>query len=105
MVLTNSQVKSFFEEATQMAIPNATVTCLGRKGISLPEDLSKVTSETMKKIVSNLREETTDYVLGAKSRRWLLVAADAIRYYEETGRELTAEILQWIPVIKYLESQ
>ena len=105
MVLTKSQVKSFFEDATQMAILNATVTCLGSEGILRPEDLSEVTGDTMKQIVADLRADTTDYVLWAKSHRQILVAADEIRYYKETRRALTAENIQWIPVIKSFESQ
>ena len=58
MVLTNSQVKSFFEDSTQMAILNATVARLGSEGISRPDVLSEVTGETMKIVVANLRADT-----------------------------------------------
>ena len=105
MVLKNSQVNSFFEDTTQMAIPNMTVTRLGSEEISRPDELSEVRGEMIKQIVANLRADTTDYVLGEKSHRRLLVAADAIRYYKETGWALTAENLQWVPVIKSFKSQ
>ena len=104
MVLTNSQVKSFFEDATQMAIPNATMTRLGNEGISRPDDLEKVTNETMKQIVTNLRAEDMNYIFRVNSHRQILVVSDAIQYYEETGRVLTAGNLQWNPVLKSFES-
>ena len=67
--------------------------------------MAKVTSKTTKQIVANLRADVTNYILGVTSHRLILVASDAIRYYEETGRTLKAENLQWNPVLKSFESQ
>ena len=39
MALSDAQMRSFFEDATQMAIPRATVTQLQNEGITTVEDL------------------------------------------------------------------
>ena len=41
MVLTKAQTTAFFENATQMAIPHATVVKLNQEGISDVSDLSE----------------------------------------------------------------
>ena len=44
------------------------------------------------------------YVFGAVSQLKLLIACEAIRYYEMVGRELTLGIMAW-PVLKNFELQ
>ena len=36
-------------------------------------------------------------ILGAKSLRQLIVASHAVRYYNTTGRPLTAALMRWNP--------
>ena len=88
MPLTNAQTTAFFENATQMAIPRATVQQMANEGISAVADLSEFTKESIDKLATSLRKTprpapaTGNFILGAKSQKRLTVAADAVRYYE-----------------------
>ena len=55
MVLTAAQTTVFFENADQMAIPNATVLQLVAEGINTVDDLSEFDKDTIQQIASNLR--------------------------------------------------
>jgi predicted RecB family nuclease len=55
MVLMAAQTTAFFEQATQMAIPNATVMQLVAKGINTVDDLAEFNKDTIGQIASNLR--------------------------------------------------
>jgi hypothetical protein len=48
---------------------------------------------------------TPPFIFGAKSQKRLLAACDIVRYYEETGRPLTAANIQWNTVIKNFGEQ
>jgi hypothetical protein len=48
---------------------------------------------------------TPPFVFGSKSQQRLLAACDIVRYYEETGRPLTAANIQWNTVIKNFGEQ
>ena len=114
MVLTQAQTTAFFENANQMAIPNATVVKLSSEGISNAMDLSEFDKTSINQIADNLRRPggrvvdpndpnatipTPPFVFGAKSQQRLLVASDAVRFYETIGRNLTASNLQWSTVL------
>ena len=43
-----------------------------------PDDLSELTNKTMKKIFANIHADAMNYIFGAKLRRRILVALDAI---------------------------
>jgi hypothetical protein len=102
MVFTANQVTAFFEEATQMAIPNATRVQLVTEGIATVDDLGEFDDENLKQIAENLRRPsgrvpvdpdaedgptmpTPPFVFGAKSLNRLKAAADLVRYYETVG--------------------
>ena len=55
MVLTETQVTSFFEGASQMATPHNTRVQLQSKGTTDPSDLVDFTEEAMAIISQNLR--------------------------------------------------
>jgi hypothetical protein len=55
MVLTAAQTSLFFENAAQMAIPNATVIELVNEGINTVDDLSEFDKDTIGQIAYNLR--------------------------------------------------
>ena len=89
MVLTNAQTTAFFENASQMAIPHATVLKLNNEGIETPMDLSEFDKTSICQIADNLRRPggrvtdpddpdltipTPPFVFGAKSQQRLLVA-------------------------------
>ena len=107
MVLTVAQTTAFFENAAQMAIPNATVVQLVTEGIDSVDDLSEFDKDTIQQIASNLRRPPAGnpFVFGAKSQKRLIAACEIIRYYETVGRNLTAANLMWNTVIKNFEIQ
>ena len=107
MVLTVAQTTAFFENAAQMAIPNATVVQLVVEGIDLVDDLSEFDKDTIQQIASNLCRPPAGnpFVFGAKSQKRLIAACEIIRYYKTVGRNLTAANLMWNTVIKNFEIQ
>jgi hypothetical protein len=123
MVLTAAQTTAFFESDDQMGIPNATVIQLQNEGISTVDDLNDFDKDTLQQVADNLRRPggrvpdptpgaaagstipTPPFVFGAKSQKRLLAACDIVRYYEETGRPLTAGNIQWNTVIKNFGEQ
>ena len=115
MVLTNAQTTAFFENASQMAIPHATVLKLNNEGIETPMDLSEFDKTSICQIADNLRQPggrvtdpddpdltipTPPFVFGAKSQQRLLVACNMIRYYEMIGRTILAQNIKWTPTMK-----
>jgi hypothetical protein len=123
MVLTAAQTTAFFEGAAQMGIPNATVVQLVNEGISEVDDLSEFDRDSLQQVADNLRRPggripdptagavagatipTPPFIFGAKSQQRLLAACDIVRYYELTGRNLTASNLQWSTVIRNFAEQ
>jgi hypothetical protein len=105
MVLTAAQTALFFENAAQMAIPNATVVELVNKGINTVDDLSEFDKDTIDQIAYNVCPPPagSPHVFGAKSQKQLIVACELVRYYETTGRALTAANLHWTSVMKHFE--
>ena len=114
MVLTNAQTTAFFENATQMAIPHATVVKLQQEGIDTASDLTEFDKVFISQISDNLRLPggrvvdpndaaltipTPPFIFGAKSQKRLNVACDMVRFYGMIGRTLTAPNLQWTPVM------
>jgi hypothetical protein len=107
MVLTAAQTTAFFENAQQMAIPNATVVQLVSAGINTVDDLARFDKDTINQIASNLRRPPAGqhYIFGAKSQNRLTAAAEIVRYYDTVGRTLTSAKLIWDTVIKRFEIQ
>jgi hypothetical protein len=67
MVLTAAQMTAFFENAQQIAIPNATVVQLVSEGINTVDDLAEFDKDTINQIASNLCRPPAGqhYVFGA----------------------------------------
>ena len=119
MVFTNNQTTAFFEEAGQMSIPPATVAQLGTEGIDLVEDLEEFKDPEFAQLVRNLqrppdipdpanallRIRQNPFVLGAKSLKRLKVAANAVRYYESVGRNLTPTCMHYVNTLKKFDMQ
>ena len=124
MPIGNAATVLFFEEATQMGIPRATVLRMQTEGISLVDDLIDLDEVMMKNLVDNLRKpggrirdpdhegdgpaamiDTPPFIFGAKSHKRLMVAARAVRYQDTVGRSLTAALMQWDPVLKNFDQQ
>lgn len=100
-----------------MGIPNATRLQLVTEGIVSVDDLEEFDEANMKQITDNLRRPsgrvpvdpavpngptvaTPPFEIGAKSIIRLKAASDIVRYYQTTGRPLTAANMQWDPVVK-----
>ena len=123
MVLTAAQVTAFFEGADQMGIPHATVVQMQTEGITTVNDLADFDKDSLQQMADNLRRPggrvadpnpnaeqgatipTPPFVFGAKSQKRLQVACDLVRYYDATGRELTAANIRWTHVMKNFEIQ
>jgi hypothetical protein len=60
MVLTAAQTTAFFEAATQMAIPHATVIVLQSEGIDNIADLIDFDKATLTQVADNLRTTCAD---------------------------------------------
>ena len=123
MVLTAAQTTSFFRDADQMGIPQATVTQLQVEGITTLSDLADFDKDTLQQVADNLRKPggripdptpgaapgatipTPSFVFGAKSQHRLSVACELVRYYNTVGRDMTANNMRWTQVMKNFESQ
>ena len=107
MVFTGAQTTAFFEEASQMSIPNGTVVQLANEGIDKVDDLNEFDKTSIEDISHNLRrpEQGQPFVFGAKSQKRLIIACDLIRYYETVGRAPSAMNMQWMPVMKNFDIQ
>ena len=117
MVLTNAQTSAFFQNATQMAIPVATVLQLQQEGIISVDDLAEFDKTSISQIADNLRRPggripdptpgappgatipTPPFVFGAKSQQRLNVACNIVRCYNMIGRTITAANMQWTHVL------
>ena len=119
MVFTNAQTAAFFTDLDQMSLHNATCDQLIIEGITAVDDLAEFEEEEFKQLVKNLRNppEVPDpnnagqlvrvapFVLNAKSLKRLKVSADAARYYNIIGRELTPGNMNWTNVLVKFELQ
>jgi hypothetical protein len=100
MPLTGAQQTAFFEDATQMGIPNTTVIQLQQEGIDNVDNLVDFDEDTIEQIAANLwcpAGRVPDpnpgaaagaavptppfFALGAKSQQRLIFAAKLIRLY------------------------
>jgi hypothetical protein len=112
---------AFFEQDTQMGIPNATIIQLQQEGITTVDDLADFDKDTMEQIAANLRRPagripdpnaaagatipTPSFVFGAKSQKRLITASKLLHYYNTVGRNTTVANLQWTPVMSNFELQ
>jgi len=108
MVFTAAQTTSFFQDADQMAIPNATVVQLQTEGITNVDDLGEFDEDNLSQVATNLRRPpggVAAFTFGAKSQKRLLAAANLVRFYVTIGRDLTAVNMRWLTTVKNFEEQ
>jgi hypothetical protein len=108
MVMTVNQMRAFFENADQMAMPDATIIQLQAEGISTVDDLMDFDKETLQQVANNLRRPGgggAPLTFGAKSQLRLSVATNLVKYYSAIGRTLTAGNIQWISVMRNFKEQ
>lgn len=108
MVFTGNQTTAFFEDNDQMGLVNRTRVFLQSEGITDVEDLSEFTTkDSWSQLLENCKRppQVTDaagnlvsqaaFRIGAKSLRRLKVAAKCVKYYQDTGRDLSANNMMW----------
>jgi hypothetical protein len=116
-------VTAFFTNADQIGLPQRTVDQLVNEGITLPDDLVDFDKDTIAMVAENLRRPggrepnpdpnaapgstipTQPYVFSAKSQQRLLAVSNIVRYYQDTGRNLTAANIRYNPVVRNFQEQ
>ena len=103
MVLTAAQTTAFFRNEDQMGIPQETFPRLANEGIVTVADLADFNKTSIKRLADNLNK--AGLVFGAKCEQRLVVASNLVKYYNTTGRDMTAANIRWNNVMKNFESQ
>ena len=108
MVFTANQIEEFFLQ--EMKVPRETWVAMQSMGISDVDSLKDYTKDLLEHLRSDLRRPSgtmqdpndatrliprTPYVLSPVSFHRLYVASEAVRYYAEVGRPLTAANMRW----------
>jgi hypothetical protein len=121
MPFTAAKIATFFTDTANMGLTLCTTGAFAAEGIATPADLAEFDKEGMESIFRNLRkplkvlragaargcgelQEVIAYKLSAKSQIRLTIAAQAVRFYEDTGRELNRANMLW-SVIKRFDEQ
>lgn len=114
MVFTIGQNTTFFTDGEQMGLNEATFAELGAEGILTVSDLLDFDDDLLKQVKENLRRPAgtmpdpadanrqiprPPFVLGAKTMARLKVAAKAVRYYNDVGRDLTPANMRWVSTL------
>ena len=121
MPFTAAKNATFFTDAANMGLMLCTTVAFAAEGIANPADLAEFDKEGMELIFRNLRkprkvlrastaggrgelQEAIAYKLLAKSQICLSIAAQAVRFNEDTGRESNPKNMLW-SVIKRFDEQ
>ena len=121
MPFTAAKIATFFTDAANMGLTLCTTWAFAAEGIATPADLAEFDKEGMKSIFRNLckplkvlragsaagcgeLQEVIAYKLSVKSQIRLTIAAQAARFYEDTGQELNLVNRLW-SVIKQFDEQ
>ena len=106
-----------------MGIPHDTVIQLQNEGINSVDDLGEFLKEDLQQLADNPRRPggriqdptpgapagatipTPAFVFGAKSQKRIAAACEIVRYYNATGRALSAANMRWDPIIKNFDIQ
>ena len=97
---SRSTISAFWTENTQMEIADAAVAGLVLEGMENPGDLYKYSKGVLEsifygfkkqpgKVVSGKYEQAAPLPLSAKSKKRIIVADEAARFYTQVGRPLT----------------
>ena len=103
---SRSTISAFWTEKTQMEMVDASVAGLVLEGIENPRDIYKYSKcelgsifEGFKKepgkVVNGKYEQAPPLLLSAKSKKRIIVAAEASRLYTQVGRPLTPVNMNW----------
>ena len=103
---SRSTILAFWTKKTQMAMADTAIAGLVSEGIENPGDLyeySKCELESIfegfkkqpGKVVSGKYEQAAPLYLSSKSKKHIIVAAEATRFYTQVGRPLTPVNMNW----------
>ena len=101
-----SAILAFWTEKTQMAMANVAVEGLVLEGIENPGDLYEYSKGELEsifegfkkqpgKVVSGKYKQAAPLPLSAKSKKRIIVAAEAARFYTQYSRPLTPVNMNW----------
>ena len=101
-----STISAFWTEETQMAMSDTSVAGLVLEGIENPgylyeyskcklESIFEVFKKQPGKVVNGKYEKAAPLPLSAKSKKRIIVAAEATRFYTQIGRPLTPVNINW----------
>ncbi len=112
MPFTAAKIVTFFTDAANMGLTPCTAMAFAAEGTTTPADLAEFDKNGMESIFCNLckptkvlcagaaaargkLQEVMAYELSAKLQICLTIAAQAARFYEDTGCELNPENMLW----------
>uniref|UniRef100_A0A6U5HN96 Uncharacterized protein n=1 Tax=Corethron hystrix TaxID=216773 RepID=A0A6U5HN96_9STRA len=102
MIFTTVQTETFFQKATQMAIPSIIVTQIAIEGIATVNNLEDFGKDELDQVVSNLQHPPGGVValtFGAKSQKRFFVATKLVKYNDMVRRRQIAGNIQWNSVM------
>ena len=103
---SRSTISAFWTEKNQMALADTAVTGLALEGIENPRDLYKYSKGELEsifegfkkqpgKVVNSKYEQASPLPISAKSKKRIIVSAEANRLYTQVGRPLTPANMNW----------
>ena len=101
-----STISAFWTKKTHMAMADASVAGLVLEGIENPGDLYKYSKCKLEsifegfkkqpgKLVNGKYEQAAPLLLSDKSKKRIIIAAEAARFYTQVGRPLTPVNMNW----------
>ena len=124
-LFTPAQLTSFWTDADQMNLSTRTRTALAEEGLTEPVDLAEFTKDGLTALFDNLRKpgkitthpdgqvatrnnavivDQEPFKVPAKSKMRLLIALEAVKYYQMVSRDVTAATMMW-PALKNFYEQ
>ena len=101
---TLTTTRSFWEN--QIGVQVAKTAAINAEGIDRPEDLFDYSKDDLESVFENLRKPLVTVVSGvivpvaphalsSKSKKRIVMASDATRYYALIGRDITPSNMEW----------
>ena len=114
--------KTFWTDSAYMNCNTRTVAVFKKEGITNPEDLFDLDEDDLDNLFHSMRKPVGTIVasvntdgnpmhVSTTSKKRIIVAANATRYYTQVGREITPENMSWRTLAnfdmqwKYLKKQ
>ena len=106
--MSDDEVEEFLTGENQMGLNAPTYKKLMEQGIKTPIDLIDFDKEGIDKVAEVIRktiEKKDQNFVGAKSQKRLAEAADLVRFYNEIGRNIDSDSLDYDSVIRDFTKQ